>query len=655
MQVLRWYLNRLGRMSAPELAYRISKAGLNIAERRGVLAFSRVPVPDSAPAVSEAVPQLAAGAACLRAADDVLAGRWQVFALEGVELGMPPSWNRDPRSGREAPIRFGPAIDYRAQAEVGDIKYLWEPNRHLEAVTLAQAWRLTGAPRYLHGLRRLLESWLDQCPYPLGPNWCSSLELGIRLINWSYVWRIVGGGESPLFAGNGGGVFRRRWLESIYRHVRFVERRLSKFSSANNHLIGEAAGIYVAACTWPLWPQAPRWREEAKAILVEEALKQNAPDGVNREQAVAYQQFVADFLLIALLTGDNIGDSFPPEYSERLQAMLTFVASIMDVGGNVPMIGDADDGYVVRLSHETGFCPYRSLLATGAVLFGREDLAAVATRLDDKSRWLLNGRAERWREPVPAHFEPRRAFADGGYYVLGDRFEQESEIRVVADAGPLGYLSIAAHGHADALAFTLSVGGHEFLVDPGTYAYHTKACWRDWFRGTRAHNTVTVDGLDQSVSGGNFMWTEHADARCLRFRTDAQQDTLDAEHDGYRRLADPVTHRRGLRLLKRERRLLVEDRLDCRGAHRAERCWHFAEACRVEVDGGTIVATNGGNRIQLRAGESVEVEVLRGDAETPGGWVSRGYDRKCASTMVVWRNRVTGTTQLHTEIDCGAA
>ena len=83
---------------------------------------------------------------------------------------------------------------------------------------------------------------------------------------------------------------------------------------------------------------------------------------------------------------------------------------------------------------------------------------------------------------------------------------------------PLGYLSIAAHGHADALSFTLSVGGNEILIDPGTFAYHTQKRWREYFRGTSAHNTLRVDGADQSVPGGNFLWTQHSQTRVLSFR-----------------------------------------------------------------------------------------------------------------------------------------
>jgi hypothetical protein len=69
--------------------------------------------------------------------------------------------------------------------------------------------------------------------------------------------------------------------------------------------------------------------------------------------------------------------------------MLEFIAAVMDAGGHVPMIGDADDAVMVRFSREPEFCPYRSLLATGAVLFGRNDFRTQAGRFDDKSRWLL--------------------------------------------------------------------------------------------------------------------------------------------------------------------------------------------------------------------------------------------------------------------------
>ncbi|MGI9304294.1 MAG: heparinase II/III domain-containing protein, partial [Gammaproteobacteria bacterium] len=495
MQSLGWYWNRLNRMSPAEVAYRARKAAVNHAQRVGLLAANKVAAPDLSRPQDKwlAVAPDIDPKPYVDAAEQVIDGKIRVFALADAQLGTPPRWNRDPRTGIEAPLLFGKSIDYRDERVVGDIKYLWEPNRHLQLVTLAQAYRLTGSRRYLDALATQLSSWFRQCPYLKGPNWTSSLELGIRLINWSIVWRLIGGAESPIFEREQGVRLREDWLRCVYQHVHFIGNHYSKFSSANNHLIGEAAGVFVAACTWPCWDAMSAWRGASQDLLVAECEAQTHPDGVNKEQAVSYQQFVLDFLLLSGLAARARGIELPPSYWQRIEAMLEFVAAVMDVAGNVPMIGDADDGYAVRLSPEPGFCPYRSLLATGATLFEREDFRRKAASMDHKTLWLIGAGAAKERDAT-APATARYAFPDGGYYVLGCDPETPREIKLVVDCGPLGYLSLAAHGHADALAFTLSLGGREFLVDPGTYAYHTGRLWRDYFRGTAAHNTVMIDG-----------------------------------------------------------------------------------------------------------------------------------------------------------------
>lgn len=652
-----WYWNRLRCMSAPELLHRVQQKASAQLEKLGIGTATAIPPHDLS---SEARGLLGvAGDISAEpyraAANEILSGRLKVFGLD-YECGVVPQWNRDPKTGTVAPLKFGKTLNYRDESLVGDIKYLWEPNRHLHLVTLAQGYRLTQDQKYLDGLRQQLESWFEQCPYLLGPNWSSSLELGIRLINWSIVWQLIGEASSPAFADTDGKSFRDRWLRSIYQNMHFIRGHFSRYSSANNHLIGEAAGLFVGAVTWPYWGQCRPWADTAQRILERETLLQNAPDGVNREQAVSYQQFVLDFLLISALAGRANGREFSPAYWQRMEVMLEYLASIMDVGAHVPMIGDADDGYAVRLSQEPDFCPYRSLLATGAVLFRRSEFAAKAGRLDDKTRWLLGSSAQRDFEALrsqPSTLPVRRAFPDGGYYILGCDFETDREIRAIVDAGPLGYLSIAAHGHADALALTLSVGGREFLIDPGTYAYHTHKRWRDYFRSTAAHNTVVVDGQNQSEIGGNFMWLRKANARCERWETNSHSDEFVGSHDGYAHLADPVRHRREIRFDKGTRHFVVTDTLDCRGLHRVECFWHFAEDCEVACDGDTLTASNSGRTIHMSMrSPKASFEIRRGQLEPPCGWVSRSFDVKVAAVAARVAFDIRGTTSIVTEIVC---
>src|SRR5512134_1555147 len=317
---LRWRINRLRCMSPAEIPHRLLRAVSAVAESVALLfGPPRVPAPDLG-ATSKPWIHLGASvdaAPYTAAAQRVAAGLLDVFALRNADLGSPPRWNQDPKSRIVSPNSFGKHLDYRDARLVGDIKYLWEPNRHLHLVTLAQAYALGGDARYLRVIGQHIESWLDACPYRMGPNWSSALEAAVRLINWSAAWQLIGGVRSPLFGDARGARLRQRWLDSVYRHAQFVRGYFSRHSSANNHLIGEAAGLFIAALTWPHWRASARWLATAKAILEAEAQRQIAPDGVNREQAMSYQQFVLDFLLICLLAGRENGVWFSAVYESR--------------------------------------------------------------------------------------------------------------------------------------------------------------------------------------------------------------------------------------------------------------------------------------------------------------------------------------------------
>jgi hypothetical protein len=654
---LRWRLNRLRCMTPAEITHRVLRTLSMHAERTGLLGTGMVPLPDLVPTPRPWVHATARvdTAQYLAAADRIAGGRLDVFALRDIELGTPPRWNRDPKSGVEAPLSFGKLLDYRDPQMVGDIKYLWEPNRHMHFVTLAQAYALSGDPRYFHVIQEHLESWLASCPYRMGPNWSSALEPAIRLINWSVAWQLLGGAFSPGFEGAVGARFRQQWLESIFQHAQFVRGHFSLYSSANNHLIGEAAGLFIAAVTWPYWPRARAWLPEAKAILEREALLQNAQDGVNLEQTVSYQRFELDLLLLSLLAGRANGHEFPAAFKSRIEAMMEYLASIMDAGGNVPMNGDSDDGYVVNLVPGRGFCGYRSLLATGALLFGRGDFKVKAAGLDDETRWLFGESADaafQSLDAARARLPVRRAFPLGGYYIIGCDFESANEIRLVVDAGPLGYQAIAAHGHADALAFTLSVGGKEFFIDPGTYTYHTQGPWRQYFRGTAAHNTVRVDGVDQSQSGGTFMWLKKAGAGCSLWRSSAERDLFEGWHDGYMRLGDPVMHRRRITFDKPARRFYIEDVLEARGEHEVELFFHCSERCRVTpvASGYAISQGTCTLMLQLPRGKGGVSRLYYGSDSPLAGWISRRFDHKQPTWTIAWRNRIAGQVALTTEI-----
>ncbi len=644
---LGWRLRRLGAMSFVEIVHRVRQSFRSRLERAGFFLASPPPPTQERPLPPSWFSLEPPGIdtkGVVEAADSLISGRWQVFALRDAVLGFPPDWHRDPKTGKRTPPEiFGKAIDYRQEGEVGDIKYLWEINRHLELVTLAQAWHLTKDERYLSACGTFLGDWFESSPYPRGINWISSLELGIRLVNWSVAWHLLGGDASRLFEGVRGQTFRKRWLVAIYQHCHFIRGYLSLHSSANNHLLGELMGLFVGASVWPVFPESSSWSEFARKGFEEQALVQNSEDGVNLEQAVYYQHEVMDMMLICQQVAQTTGDTFSPAFMRRLECMAEFVSSIMDVGGNVPRLGDADDALVVRWSPRQAENPYRSLLATAAVVFGRPDFKRAAAGFDEKSAWLLGPDGlSRWQAlSVDERMSVQTSFPTGGLYLLGAAFGTPQETKLVIDCAPLGFLSIAAHGHADALSFTLSSGGEELLIDPGTFAYHTQSEWRNHFRGTAAHNTVRIDHLDQSEIGGAFLWMRKANAKLILHDASASPQVFEGSHDGYRRLPDPVLHRRRIEYAPEFGEIKVVDSFECERDHEVEIFWQLAESLDVAQAGDGVVAVGRLNRVQMVCDSLPSLRLYRGSEMPIAGWVSRRFDSKVPTWAACWSGRIT--------------
>jgi uncharacterized heparinase superfamily protein len=231
----------------------------------------------------------------------------------------------------------------------------------------------------------------------------------------------------------------------------------------------------------------------------------------------------------------------------------------------------------------------------------------------------------------------------------------------VVDCGPLGY-GPAGHGHADALSFQIHASGYPFIVDPGAFSYNLDYAWRDAFRSTRAHNTVVVDGQDQSLPAGRMAWSLAANVTTRRWLTTESFDLVDAEHDGYQRLPDPVTHRRIVAYLK-EGVWIVRDVLTSGGQHTAEWLFHLAPDCHVmaDGDGGCTLQSPAGATLRAltvdSSGNVVPFTILTGTDSERAAWFSPGYgtrvpshtlsvrtdfDRECVLTTYLWIGGVDG-------------
>lgn len=650
-----WHARRLRAMSADEVGWRAVERA-----RRAVWARRRFAVPGPATAGRPAPAPVAADLGALppaarrrlvAAAEGIVGGRIELLGVERHDM-QAPAWSLDPRSGERYPEhRSAFRIDHRSAADRRDVKQVWELSRHHHLTVLACAWRATGDDRFAVTVDRHLRSWWDRNPVCRGVNWSSGIELGIRLVSWAWARRLLDGwaGAPALFEDN------PRAVRQIYWHQRYLAAFRSRGSSANNHVVAEAAGRLVGACAFPWYPESGRWRRDAARLLEAELARNTFPDGVDREQAFDYHGFVAELGLVAAAEAESEGRPLAPGTWERLCRMVDVVAATVDRAGHPPRYGDGDDGRALVVT-APGDDRWRSLLSLGAAVFGPMPWWP-ATEPDAQSVLVggLVGRtvAVPGRPPArPSHFE------GAGLTVLRSAPGDPEELWCRCDAGPHGFLSIAAHAHADALSVEVRHDGVEVLADPGTYCYHTDPAWRRYFRSTVAHNTLELDGEDQSVAGGPFLWVRHArtDRRDLVVGGPGAQQ-WSAEHDGYLRLAAPARHRRTVVLDPAARTVAITDVVRSTGSHAARLAFHLGPEVTAElVDGRALLGWTG--RAGRRATATLVLPPVlrwaahRGSEDPPLGWYSPGFGRRQPSTTLVGAGTLS-SAELRTELRFG--
>lgn len=642
---LGWYWQRLSRMTAAEMVRRSQDHARRLAWRRrqvrpgqdGLVRVATVQrrFPSRLPRdVPSELPEPARDA-LLDAADRLLAGQWEMLAVDRHDI-VAPDWFLDPLSGRRAPQElYAFRIDHRSEEETGNVKQVWELSRHHHLTLLSAAWFASGDDRYAETVACQLRSWWAENPFLSGVHWTSGIELGLRLIAWTWIRRLLDGwaGATDLFEENDQAAKQIRW------HQLYLSAFRSTGSSANNHVVAEAAGQLVASCAFPWFPESQRWRTEAASHLERELERNTFPSGVNRELASDYHRFVTELGLVAAVEAEAAGHPLGRATWARLCRMTDAAAALVDVRLRGPRQGDSDDGQVLVVDAPGE--GWEGLLATGAALFGALEWWPAPLGSDLRSTLLqaLAGTVGTVGER-PTHRVSH--FPDAGVTVLRTTPDDRPEIWCRCDGGPHGYLSIAAHAHADALSVELRHDGVDVLADPGTYCYHGHAEWRSYFRSTVAHNTLELGGQDQSRSGGPFLWASHASARLLDVRVDATDgiDGWSAEHYGYERFDPPAVHRRTVQLDRVRRRLEVSDLVLSDRRYPCRLAFHLGPSVEAAVEGSTArLAWLGpsGQRVcaTIALPGALRWAAHRAETEPILGWYSERFGHKQPSVTLV--------------------
>jgi hypothetical protein len=588
--------------------------------------------PDRAAELKQRLP--ADAEALLARADELVEGRFQFFGYPEVRVDADTlERDVDPFTRRSWPSSHGKRIDYRRDAP-GDPKWIWELNRCQDLPVLAAAWLVSGSSRYAEAARERMRSWIESHPPGRGIAWSNGFEAGIRGISLA--------ATMDAFRGSGllSAAEEAATLRALWQHARWIERDPSTGSSANNHRIGELAGLVVLGSLAPELVDGERWLELGAQELGRAAERQIRPDGTNVEQAFAYHVFVIDLLLVATAALDCAERPVPTGILDALERSGDALWAQLGRDEPVPTYGDTDDGRAIVLDGR-GLRDARGVAAALAARVAHAGCALAATGLDATAWWLFGSKGAETLATVKPAPEPGSVLLpDGGLAIL-----RSAGRRVTLDYGPHGGLSIAAHAHADALALDISLGDRSLVVDPGAGSYFAQPRIREAFRASAFHATVTVDGESSSVAGGPFLWTEHAGSRLLR--ANLADGLVIAEHAGYDRLDDPVLHRRAVVALSDA--VLVVDRLDARGAHRYSQRWPLAPDLDVtERLADRVVARRDGSGFVLAVSATRELALsaVRGSEEPFAGWWSERLESVSPSWLVATDVEAVGAVEI---------
>ncbi|MDE5554467.1 MAG: heparinase II/III family protein, partial [Muribaculaceae bacterium] len=288
--------------------------------------------------------------------------------------------------------------------------------------------------------------------------------------------------------------------------------------------------------------------------LTEQLHIQTYPDGVNREVSLHYHSFAMEAYLLLANVMLASGEELPHQWLPMLDKMAIFLASSMADDQTAIEFGDSDEGKILDLQGGKDFNHYAYVLQL-ASLITRKRYHSFST-ISENIYWLFPEHIiNKMKEQPLVDVMQSKTFTDGGYSFLRSR---DNRTIVAIDHATLGFGTIAAHGHDDALSFQLYQDGKPIFGDPGTGVYHCNLPLRNRLRDNRHHSTVTINGMDNGEMRGAFLWGRKPDTSLFISELTPDVDTVIADSIGL----SGIKHRRKFTFDKISSTLIIDDEFE---------------------------------------------------------------------------------------------
>jgi Heparinase II/III-like protein/Heparinase II/III N-terminus len=470
--------------------------------------------------------------------------------LDYLDIYMAPNnieWKRDYKTGYLwKDVSYQRLNVYNKPLDV-DVKTVWDLNRMHHLVRLAQAWVITGEEKYIKRILCDVKTWIDDNPVGYGVNWANAMEVAIRASNIAVAYYLIK--ESLIITDD----FKNKIYFLMESHGKYIFNNLEWFPGKNgNHYLADLCGLIYISVLFPNIKNSRKWFSFAIKELEKEIILQVLPDGANFEASISYHKLVLEMLMFtyALLISNNY--FVPRVIEDKIKAMVKFTEGYIKGDGNAPQIGDNDSGHFLMLFPRSSL-DHSYLIDIASILF--DDCLPFGKGNRYKEVFWINPKKD-------IFFEVKRneksvAFKETGIYVMKGK-----NIYCAISCGSVGQRGNGGHSHNDKLSIELSIDDKDFIVDPGTYVYTSNIDWRNYFRSTAVHNTLTINNSEQNnfVYNNIFRLDDQTNCKCSLWESTDEYDKFSGYHSGYLERFNLI-HYRSIFHNKRNGKLYFRDRI----------------------------------------------------------------------------------------------
>lgn len=543
-------------------------------------------------------------------AERILNGELKYFAHKFFRTGFPPDWHKDPSSGKK--LASNRHWSETSDDGDGDIKFIWEASRFSMVYPLIRAYASTRDEKFAEVFWTLLESWAESNSPNTGANWMDGQEAALRLMAWAFGYYQFSNSPSATperiaqFT-----VLVAAHAERIHENIDYA------ISTHSNHTISEAFGLWMVGLVFPELKDAEKYRILGRGLLEQEAASQIFPDGGYSMYSINYHRFILHIYFLTIRLGElnQSPRAAPSLVLKRASASIAFLSELIDPStGEIPVYGSNDGALVLPLNN-CDFTDYRPLLQLGAYITQKAFLFDPGP-WDEDVFWFYGADSIFRKEKAALSKSPQSSFPDAGLYILRGT-DSKAMIRCTDFR--------SRPSHADQLHVDLWLNGVNIACDAGTYLYSGEGIWQNGLAHTLVHNTVTVDHQDQMKMLTRFTWTNWSKGNVIRHDANVWQ----GEHHGYKRLTDPVSHKRTVLSLQ-ENRWLVVDHLEGNQPHHFALHWLLRDLPYEQHDKSILLSLDSW-KYKVQAGlveEKSTFSLVRGDPNSTRGWRSQYYGDK---------------------------